>query len=195
MQDTGTNNERLRQLFRQIANDSSDAFHTVVDTYWNILYSQALVYLKDAHHAQDIVQDIFLQLWQNRRKLSSIDNPEGYLFIATRNRIIDSFRKKITYAISEDMEQGIAEMSPQPDNLLNKKQLESLIHIAVDNLPPQQRRVFELSRQQGLKHEEIAEKLGIARETVKVHMVKALAFIRKFVSSQLILLIAWLMRE
>lgn len=169
------------ELFKRIAQDDHPAFTELVERYWNNLYGQAIAYLKDSHKAQDIVQEIFLTIWNKRGTLLDVGKPDNYFFILTRNKIISELRKKLTVPISDDTEQMPQESNLLPDNLLAHKQLHGLIQTAIKQMPPQRKKVFELSRQEGLKYEEIADRLGISQETVKGHMIKALAFIRTFI--------------
>lgn len=175
-------------IFQQIANGDHNAFTRLVDQYWNNLYGQAMAYLKDSHKAQDVVQEVFLTIWKNRRSLSDIERPEHYLYRMARNRILSEFRKKLVIPIPDNIEQLQTASDSPADEQLAAKQLQELVQTVVDQMPPQRRTVFELSRQEGLKYEEIAARLGISRETVKGHMVKALAQMRTFIRQALQLL-------
>lgn len=175
-------------IFQQIANGDHHAFTRLVDQYWNNLYGQAIAYLKDSHKAQDVVQEVFLTIWKNRGSLSDIERPEHYLYRMARNRILSEFRKKLVIPIPDNIEQLQTASDSPVDEQLAAKQLRELMQTVVDQMPPQRRTVFELSRQEGLKYEEIAARLGISRETVKGHMVKALAQMRTFIRHALQLL-------
>lgn len=177
-----------KTIFQQIANNDHDAFTRLVDQYWNNLYGQAIAYLKDSHKAQDVVQEIFLTIWKNRGTLPDIERPQHYLYTMAKNRILSEFRKKLVVPIPD----GIAQLQPAADSPADEqmatKQLRELMQAAVSQMPPQRRAVFELSRHEGLKYEEIAARLGISRETVKGHMIKALAQVRTFMRHALRLL-------
>lgn len=109
-----------------------------------------------------------------------VDNPENYLFIITKNKIISEFRKKVEMPIADSQEDITVDHTLQPDEKLSHKRLMELVHEAVKRMPPQRKQVFELSRNEGMTYEAIAQQLGISRETVKGHMIKALASIRTF---------------
>lgn len=179
---------RENDIFQQIANGDHNAFTRLVDQYWNNLYGQAIAYLKDSHQAQDVVQEVFLTIWKNRKSFSDIERPEHYLYRMAKNRILSEFRKKLVIPIPDNMEQLQTASDSPADEQLAAKQLQELVQTVVDRMPPQRRTVFELSRQEGLKYEEIATRLGISRETVKGHMVKALAQMRTFMRHALRLL-------
>lgn len=153
----------------------------LMERHWNLLYSQSLAYLKDSFKAQDIVQEVFLAVWKDRPKLKEVESPEGYLFIIARNKIFNEVRKKISLPLTDSLEGYYAEKQSQPDNVLEAREVNALLQRAVQQLPPQRKRIFELSRNEGMTYEAIAGQLGISRETVKVQMVKALSFIRQFI--------------
>ncbi|MET3877341.1 RNA polymerase sigma-70 factor [Chitinophaga sp. OAE865] len=178
-----------KDIFQQIANGDHDAFTRLADQYWNNLYGQAMAYLKDSHKAQDVVQEVFLTIWKNRSSLPDIERPQHYLYTMAKNRILSEFRKKLMIPIPDDVEQLQPATDLPADERLATKQLRELVQAAVNQMPPQRRAVFELSRQEGLKYEEIAARLGISRETVKGHMIKALAQVRTFIRHALRLLL------
>lgn len=173
------------QLFLQIAEGDEAAFTLLMDKYWNLLYSQSLAYLKDRFKAQDIVQEVFLAIWKNREKLSAVESPEDYLFIIARNKIFNEVRKKIAQPLTDNIQQYYAEQHLQPDRQFDHNEINTLIQTAISQLPPQRKRIFEMSRNEGLTYEAIAAQLGISRETVKVQMVKALSFLRSYIRTHI----------
>lgn len=186
---TGHHFHTDKELFNLIATGDHDAFTTFLERHRNNIFSHAMVFLKNAFEAQDVVQEVFLSLWKSRETLSTVDNPENYLFIMTRNRIVSGFRKKLPLQELDSIDQLQEAADPKPDHQLELKELGALIQLAVDHMPPQRKLVYELSKKRGLKHEEIAEQLNISPNTVKVHMVQALAFIRQFIRNWTIILV------
>lgn len=178
-----------QELFKLVAQGDHPAFRVLVDRYWNNLYAQSMVYLKNSYKAQDIVQEVFLSVWKNKSSLLDVESPANYLFILTRNRIVSELRKKLTVGLEDHADIINRKTAALPDDILADKQLNELIQQAIRQMPPQRRAVFEMSRKEGLKYEEIAALLGISRETVKGHIIKALAFIRTFIRHHLQLLL------
>jgi RNA polymerase sigma-70 factor (family 1) len=134
--------------------------------------------------AEEIVQDVFVKVWTKRHQLTGLDSFRNWLFIVSRNHIYNELNKRIKDPnFVKNLEDYflIAEGSTA-DRLLYKES-EKLIKDAVDLLSPQQRTIYLLSREEGLKHEEIATRLGISANTVKVHMGKALHNLRKYLES------------
>lgn len=168
-------------LVAQVAQGDEAAFRQLFDRYWDNIYGVALTFTKSSAIAEEIVQDVFLKIWLKRDKLSTIEKFDDYLFIVARNHILNKLRKKIKEEplLDSSLDQ-IQESANTPESLVVSKEYERLVRQAVEQLPPQQRLIYTLSRQQGLSQEEIAASLHISRHTVKSHMNKALQVIRSF---------------
>ena len=168
-------------LLQQIAEGSEKAFAVLVEQKWNNIYWQAITYFKSSSQAQDIVQDVFLKVWQKRKDLPQVERFDSYLFIMARNHIISALRKKTVLPLSDDALE-VEEKNYLPDRALSQKTLAELIARAVDLLPQQQRTAYLLSRDQGLSYEEIASNMKVSKEAVKKHICRALNFLRSYIS-------------
>ncbi len=173
-----------KDLLLQVANGSELAFRQLFDAYWNKIFQVARMLSKSNVLAEELVQDIFLKIWLNRRDLATVGKFDGYLFTIARNHIYNELRKKTReQAFVEHLEQHFLESYSLPEQLLILKETTELIHQAVEILPEQQRAVYKLSRNEGLDYNTIAEKLGISRSTVKNHMTQALKTLRLYLSN------------
>ena len=170
-----------RDLLLQVAKGDRLAFKRIYDHYWSDMYALAISFLKSSYWAQDILQDLFLKLWIRRESLPSIKEFRSYIFIMLRNELITALRSK---ARSEQVHDKYRQQIPPdfllPDNRLIINELEQLIREAVMQLPPGQSLLIELTRNQGLSHEEIADRMGIAKKTVSNTLTKALNNIRNY---------------
>lgn len=169
------------ELILLVADGSVEAFRELFDKYRNKIFSMACKFTGSEDVAEDAVQEVFIKLWLNKEKLLKVDNFNAYLNSVVRNHIFNYLRKT---AIEQKFLLKLADSKRQKnentfDNL-SYNELQSLIHKAVSELPPQQKKVYTLSRIDGLKHEEIAVKMGISRHTVKGHLIAALNHIRSF---------------
>jgi RNA polymerase sigma-70 factor (family 1) len=162
-----------------VAQGDQAAFARLLRKHANNLYAQALAYTKSTHAARDIVQDVFLKIWDGRAKLGRIESFENYLYIMTRNRIISVMRKKLLEPVTDSLQEFIEETGPSAEQRLSLKQAEELLEKGIELLPPQRRAVFVLSRREGLSYAEIGERLGISPSTVKGHIIQALNFLRE----------------
>ena len=183
MQNQSEYNERTWLV--QLANGNEKAFDRLVDRYWNKIYSVALTYIKSPSLAEDLVQDVFLKLWQKRETLAAIESLEDYLFIITRNAVISALRKKgPKFPVGDYLSASLPANEFLPEQQLQAKQLEQIINQAIALLPPQQQQALRLSREEGRSHDEIASLMALSKNTVKNHIVRALNFVRDYIQSQ-----------
>lgn len=170
-----------KRILNEVAAGSEQAFSSIVKHYWNNIYSLAMMYLKSSYQAENIVQDVFLRIWQKRHTLGEVDRFEAYLFIIARNIIISELRKKLSEPVQEEFPEKLSEENSLPGYSVSVKELNRLISNAIAALPQQQKAAFLLSRDEGLSYEEIATTMGLSKETVKKHIVRALNFLRTYI--------------
>jgi RNA polymerase sigma-70 factor (ECF subfamily) len=164
-----------------VAAGNERAFRSLYDEYAGSVYALAFSYLKSPLAAQDVVQDVFLKIWEKRGDLSSVSNFPGWLRILTRNYLINSLKKKIPTSFKEDISRlEFAEKGLPPSGQLDYKEMASIIRQAVHALPPRQQQVYKLSRDKDFTLNEIAAELGISYNTVREHMTAALKNIRTY---------------
>lgn len=147
--------------------------------YRDKLYSFALDLSLSEDKAKDIVHDVFARLWEQRARLSGREILGSYLFQMTRNRRIDQLRRfsKETLILAElAREQPSA--PPGPDALLDYQEMQAALQAVIRELPPRQREVYALRREQGLSYDEIAARLNLSPVTVENHFSRALQGIR-----------------
>ena len=169
------------ELLALIAQSDELAFAKVVTHYKDKVFSIAYKLTKSTVIAEEIVHDVFLKIWNKRATLSEIHNFQAYLLIVTRNDVYKVLKKiaqnyKVVLLSDENQLSSILDTS----DLLMEKEYKLLLQNAVDRLPNQQKVVYSLLRDQGLKRDEVALKLNIKPETVKFHMVRAMKSIRSF---------------
>ena len=168
-----------QDLLKRIADGDEAAFRELYDRSWNRLYSFAISWLKSGILAEDVVQDIFLKLWIRRAELNAIKNADNYLFILCRNAVLNLMEKNAVRQKGGEEIASSLESPLLPDAALQLKEMKTTINQLVEKLPTQQRLIYKMSREEGLTHDEIAQRLGILKETVKNHMVRALNTLRK----------------
>lgn len=171
---------REQELLLEIASGSEPAFRELFQAYRKKLFSYVFKITTSKEIAEDAIQDIFLKLWSARETLPTIGNINAYLHRMAHNYAYQGFRRlaKETLLLDYLRQQGDSDTSTPVQDLLSKE-VTDYIRGLVDRLTPQQRRVFLLSREEGLKQEEIARRLNVSIFTVKKHMVDALAFLRE----------------
>lgn len=151
------------------------AFRELYDHYFRKTYSVAYAYVKNVALAEEITEDVFVSLWQNRSRFSEIRSFDNYLFIATRNAALHYIRKNSRMAhVPIDGVNGADRHASSPESLLLDEELEAFLNCAVERLPERCRHVFKLARLRGMKYKEVAEMLGISVKTVENQLAIAL---------------------
>lgn len=157
----------------------SDAFEVLYQKYWLKLYVFARRTTPNAEDAQDLIQDVFAQLWMQKEQIDAAVFSESYLFAIVRNKLLDKIRKQY---VREEYVQKIVQSSSESDfstqQTILTNDLNNHIHRAVDVLPEKCREVFQLSRFEQLSVDQIAQKLQISPQTVKNQLSKALQVVR-----------------
>jgi RNA polymerase sigma-70 factor (family 1) len=169
------NKEQLYHSFQQLFN-----------TWYNTLCNYAYSFLKDRDTSEDIVQEVFVRIWEDRPQIIGTEGVRYYLFTAVRNNCISRLRKEkrqVVLSLDEGMPTPAPERREDPD-------YRALVRIAIDELPPRCREVFLLSRFSKMTYKDIARSLDISEKTVENQLGKALKLIRAFLKGKGVYL-AW----
>jgi len=172
--------DKERELIKEIVGGSEKAFSILFFNYLPILQSFALKFTKSEHAAEEIIQDAFLRIWLNRDKLEHVDNIKAYLYKYVSNECLSFIRKKI----KEEKAIGLlknrySDLENVTLDAIHLNEINRIIIAAVDKLPSQRRKIYDLSRGEGKNIPEIAEILGLSASTVKNALVIALKSIRE----------------
>lgn len=168
--------EELLLLFKA---GERNAYEQIYNRYWAIMYVYARKIMADADDAQDIVQEVFTYLWHKGPELLIKTSLSIYLYTAVRYRIFDLLdHKKVRTDYKTYLQQFIDEGEYITDNQLREKELIAVIEKEVSLLPPKMREMFEMSRNEGLSHKEIAERLGVSDLTVKKQVSNAVKILK-----------------
>jgi len=172
-----------------MGNKETDSNHKIVEQlfreHYKVLRAYAYRLVNDKYIAEDIVQDVFYELWKKQEKLSFDTTIKYYLFRAVYTRSLNHLNSNTTKqeSLQLSVEQKIQEIYIQSQSLsqesdLSVKELQKKINSAIDLLPEQCRKVFILSRKYDLKNKEISKQLGISIKSVEKHISKALSILR-----------------
>ncbi|QTD36912.1 RNA polymerase sigma-70 factor [Polaribacter batillariae] len=168
-----------QELIDGIKNNNIKAFDVLFKKYYKLLVIYLKTVTKDIYLAEDIVQQVFVNLWANRFNLNINKSVKGYLYRICYNDYLNHYRKsKRQNRILENFkEEAIRNLLQEEDDVQesNIRKLRQLIEL----LPPVCKKVLKLSKIQGLKYDEIAEKLGVSKKTVESHMGTAFKKIRQ----------------
>ncbi|TWF37209.1 RNA polymerase sigma-70 factor (ECF subfamily) [Chitinophaga polysaccharea] len=184
------------QLVSLLKSDDSAAFNAIYDRYSKMLYLFIHSKLDAAEISKDVLQELFISLWEKRHSLVLKESLKAYLYQVARHKIIDIYRKNATYR--KYLQQLIEHFDAQPhsiaDTVDNKVRTQELFE-AINHLPERMKEIFMLSRFENLSVEQISNHLGLSQQTVKNQITKALKILRaSYAKTDLILLCVVLIR-
>jgi RNA polymerase sigma-70 factor, ECF subfamily len=172
----GTDKERLRK----IRNGDIKEFETLFRSSYISLTNYALAILKDKDAAEEIVQDLFYRIWRDKNKINITTSINGYLFRSVYNRCIHYIEhKKVVLKHARGNEPLTSSYSETPEEIMRYRELNEKIADIIEKLPGRCAQIFCMSRFEGLKYTEIADKLAISVKTVESNIGKALREFRK----------------
>ena len=177
-----------RELLLLIQKDDRVAFYQLYESYSKRLYGFVLRFLKQEADAEEIVQEVFIKIWESRKKIDVYSSFESYIFTIAYNATMSLLRKRMTENKYLEHLKAI-QFGNAPDIIgeIQYKELNEKIHSLLNELTPRQKEVFLLSREGGLSHNEIAEKLDISVLTVKKHIANTLSFLKSHLDNGLII--------
>ena len=176
---------RDTEIIRRIRQGDAGQFESLFRSSYVSLVRYSKTIVKDHDTAEEIVQDLFFRLWQNREKIKIESSLNGYLFRAVHNRcihwiehnrVVEKHAREMTYRSAENME--------TPSEIIQYKELQSKIAKIIARLPERCGRIFCMNRFEGLKYAEIAERLSVSVKTVEANMGRALKEFRRALTEQ-----------
>lgn len=182
MQTIILHNENL--LVREMQQGSEEAFTTLYNHYAPRLYVNIFRMVKDDLQAGELVQELFTRIWQKRSNKGIGENFEGYIYRIAQNLVYDFFRKlKRDHQLLEKFRTLAEENYEYIEEGLQHKQHSHFLHKAIEQLPPQQKKVYELIKENGCTYKKAAEIMGISPLTVKEYIVAVNKSIRNYILS------------
>jgi RNA polymerase sigma-70 factor (ECF subfamily) len=167
-------------LLTSFVSGDNQAYRTIYEKYWLLLYQHARTMLRNDDEAKDIVQEVFMELWvADREKLSQYSLP-SFLYTVTRNKILNIIKHlKVEAKYADELQYIPSESNVGTDSLAILHELTLQIENHIQSLPPKMREIFLLSRKEYRSHKEIAAELEISDKTVKKQINNALHVLRK----------------
>jgi len=183
-----------KELVDYLKQDKLSAFKEIYERYWKPLYGAAYKRLKSKELSEEIVQELFTNLWIKRHTLNISNGVSGYLYNAVIHQVIDHYRKEL---VREKYKQAFRVIHSDMDNSTEEaimlKELTETIESEIRLLPDKCRSVYELSRKEHKSNKEIAAALGISEKTVENHLTKALKRLQLGLSNYNVLLVSLLL--
>lgn len=174
------NNKLNKEVIDRLKNGDMVAFDTIYKMYSHRLFGFVFSIIKQELDAEEIVQEVFIKIWESRLKIGNYSTFDSFLFSIAHNTTISLLRKRINekkyleYLKSVQVEVSSTDIVEE----LHFNEIKEKFDHLINRLSPRQKEIYLLSREDGLTHKEIAEKLGISKNTVEIHISKAIKFIK-----------------
>ena len=177
----------MNLIIKQLQDGNEKVFEQIVREYWPRMFKFALIYTQNNETSQELVQDTFLVLWNNRAVLKDNTNLITYLMVVLRNKclnLLEQTRIRKLYIEEIDDETiyqraNLYVLQDEASQIVESEDLHKAIERALSKLPEKTREIFMLSRYDGLKNQQIAETKNISQKTVEYHISKALQILKE----------------
>ncbi len=168
--------------------DCKESFTFLYNKYCDQIYRFSRLYLTGTDSVEEVVQEVFIKLWESREFISEKDNFKGLLFIITRNLIFNKHRKRVNEDFYKMTVLSAMESTYDIEEEIEAKNLSEYIDQLIEELPPRRRQIFNLSRKEHLSYKEIANLLNISEKTVENQISEAIKYLRQNIALLLLFL-------
>lgn len=169
----------LKKIINELSKDNDSSFEELFNYYYPRLFNFSKSFLKIEDGIDDILQTVFVKIWQNRKSIKNSDTFNSYIFTITRNLLLNELRSRLN---RQNIKEEVCKLSVASEYSLFEQieyqDLKEKVDNIVNELPDRQREIFILSRNECLSHKEIAEKLKISTKTVEYHIALAVRFLK-----------------
>lgn len=167
-----------------MASGNEAAFTQIFYHYTQQMYQYILNKTKSEDAAEEIVQEVFIKLWNKREELPLVENYKSYIFKMAANKMVDWLRKMASEERArKQLWQSIRHFTDDATDTIDFHQSQELINKAIDQLSPQRKKIFLLSREEGLSRAEIAKQLDLSVSTVNNHLNEAVRLVREYLQN------------
>ncbi len=169
-----------KELTKRLQKDDKKAFDILYWDYHSAIYYNVIKLTRDSIIAEDIVQEVFITLWEKRHKLDPEQEISGWLFVVSYNKSVSYLKQKLRESLAQTaLIQPLEDTIDIEDNLVNAQV--GILENAIKQLSPQKRRVFELCKLQRKTYEKVSEELNLSKNTVKEYLSEAVISIKKYI--------------
>ena len=166
-------------LLKQVAEGDEKAFRIIFDHYKVPFHAAAFKMTRSAEIAEEITQEVFVNLWLKRKLIAAAKKPDSYIFVILHNCIYYHFRKLAhERQLKLKLEQEIENNGNRIETLLDEKENRNILENIINQLPPQQKLIYKLAKQEGMNRNEIARQLNISPNTVRNNLTSAVKYLR-----------------
>lgn len=170
-------------LLLQVAAGDRQAFTRLYSQYLDAAFHYVFLFTKNKDEAEEILQEVFVKIWENREKLAEVQSFKSYLFKAAKNRVLDEVRKvQVRHRVLTEIRRGKSVNDDSTTDAIAYKDYYRVVQQAIEKLPPKRKLIFRMNTENGLSHDEIANQLGVSKSMVKNQLYKAYEFVRQYLS-------------
>ncbi|WP_294482300.1 RNA polymerase sigma-70 factor [uncultured Bacteroides sp.] len=167
-----------KEILSEVKVGNSIAFEKLYDSYWQKVYDFTKLYITSSSEISEVVQDVFVKVWESRDTFDETRNFDGFLFITTRNIIFNYTRKHFNELNFKMTVLKGLENTYEIEEELEAEDLKNYIDQLISQLPPQRQRIFKMSREENLTNLEIAERCAVSEKAIERQITLALKFIK-----------------
>jgi len=174
-----TDKFNLSRIVNELSKDNDSSLEELFNYYYPRLFSFSKSFFKIEDGIDDILQEVFLKIWQNRKSIKNTATFNSFIFTITRNLLLNELRSRLN---NQNIKEEVSKLSVAPEYSLMEQieyqDLKEKVDNIVNELPKRTKEIFVLSRTEGLSHKEIAEKLKISTKTIEYHITLAVRFLK-----------------
>lgn len=181
------NNKSNTELIKLLKKGDIAAFDAIYNQYCHKLHQFVFMYLKQEEDAEEVVQEVFIKIWESREKVDVYLSFESFLFTIAYNSTMSLLRKRVSETKSREYLKSLQKIETEEKVIdeIQYNELNNKVQSLLEQLSPRQSEIYLLSREEGLSHKEIAIKLNISESTVNNHLVTILKFLKSNIDSSL----------
>ena len=180
-----------QDIIEELTEGNQEAFRIIFKAAYPQVRAFSLGLLKNDADADDIAQLVFIKLWTKRAILAQVRNFDTYLYTITKNTVLNHIASRKALMIDITDIPNVSTDNVSPLDQIEAGDMQLLIDMVVENMPPQRQAVYRMSREEGLSNDQIAETLGLQKKTVENHLNLALGDIRKVLKIFILLFLGW----
>ncbi len=167
----------IKELLNRISKNDEAAFTQLYLRFGKKLLQFAFSLVRSKEIAEELVEDVFIKLWSNRKNLPEIENITVYLYVAVKNRSLNALSQKARELMTDSfdfLDTSVQQFSANPYEVMITEEMMHKMHLAVEALPPRCKMIFRLIREDGLRYKEVADILNISVNTIDAQMAIAM---------------------
>ncbi len=175
----------IDEILKLLKTDDEKGLQLLMMHYAGKVYGFCKKFVKSPEIAEELTQDVFIQVWKIRKDLNSNSNAEGLIYRIARNYCLNYIKSAASQKrIKTHLYESSTDLSYSPSDQIRAEEFNVYIQEAIEQLSPRRKQIFVMSKMEGLSHKEISVKLGLSVNTIKVNIVKSNKQIREYLLSQ-----------